>query len=165
MAGVKAVLRSFIVALALGIIIYATITWYPYIFSKEVTGEITGVERVMDSQMAVISGSRDINRQIFSFAVGIKEFKTGEIFTASTEDRQWAIVQKGQCATVLFFPYPPWKLDKDGTYFNARLVKLFECANKPAVPAQPSTPPPAQPEAQQPSQPQAPQQPAETPAK
>ncbi len=84
-----------------------------------------GIDRV--TQPTSIIGSSQIpDSQLFSFAVAIK-VPSGEIFTASSEDRQWAVVEKGQCAEVKFFPYPPWQLDKSGTYFGARLLKLFAC--------------------------------------
>jgi hypothetical protein len=64
--------------------------------------------------------------QIFSYAVAIRDSR-GEIHTASTEDRQWAVAQKGQCVEAKYFPYPPWQLDKAGTYHSARLLRLYEC--------------------------------------
>jgi hypothetical protein len=102
--------------------------WWPYIFSKTVEGEIVKVEKLMDP-IAVISRDGDPSNKVFSFAVGIKNNDTGEIFTSSTEDRQWAAAQSdGLCAEAKFYPYPPWRLDKAGTYFGARLIRLWECA-------------------------------------
>lgn len=63
--------------------------------------------------------------------MAIKDETSGEIFTASSEDRQWAAVQgEGLCAEAKFFPYPPWQLDKAGTYHGARLLKLWNCSEK-----------------------------------
>jgi hypothetical protein len=66
---------------------------------------------------------------MFSFAIAIRDQK-GTIHTASAEDRQWAVVEKGQCVEAKFFPYPPWNLDKSGTFFGARLLKLYDCKSQ-----------------------------------
>jgi hypothetical protein len=104
------------------------IVWqfYSYIFAKTIVGEITGVERV--TQPTTIIGN-NTPAQIYSFAVAVRT-PEGEIHTASTEDRQWAVVQKGQCGEAKFFPYPPWNIEKSGTYFGARLIRLFDCPKK-----------------------------------
>jgi hypothetical protein len=128
MKKVGAILLS---VLGLVAVLFILINWYSYIFAKSVDGTIVGVERV-DAPMAVITndGSRPPN-QIFSFAVAVKDHKTGEIFTASSEDRRWAVVKAGQCAEVKFLPYPPWSLSRSGAYFGARLIRLYECAEMP----------------------------------
>ncbi len=115
-----------------GVILIVVVLWavaanYSVIFTKDVQGEITGVERIEIPVALMQGGNGDINSKVFSFAVGIKDAKTGEIYTASSEDRQWAVAQKGQCADAKFLPYPPWDLTKKGTFFGARLVKLYEC--------------------------------------
>ena len=103
-----------------------TVQYYTYLFAKEVTGEILKVERVNQQEMVITSGAAVPASQLFSFAVSIKD-GAGEIHTASTEDRQWAVAQPGQCVEAKYFPYPPWNLDKTGTYHSARLIRLFEC--------------------------------------
>jgi hypothetical protein len=115
----------------LGFLVFVLVYWYPYIFSVKIDGEIYGVERV-EIPLAVITveGSRP-SSQVFSYAVAVKDSKTGEIFTASSEDRRWAVVQKGQCAEVKFLPYPPWSLTRFGAYFGARLIRLYDCPAKP----------------------------------
>jgi hypothetical protein len=129
-----------IVVFAAGI--YVVVNWYPYIFAKSVDGVVFGVERVQSSIALLSDGSRP-PAQVFSFAVAVKDGKTGEIFTASSEDRRWAVVQKGQCAEVKFLPYPFWSLSRSGAYFGARLIRLYECAGgNPSMPAA-TTPPPA----------------------
>jgi hypothetical protein len=122
LAGLFAVL-ILIIASAL----YGVFRWYPFVFSKTVTGEIVGVERVSQPQAIVASGGAIPASQIFSFAIAVKT-PQGEIFTASSEDRQWAVAQKGQCSEVKLFPYAPWDLEKAGTYYGARLLKLFDCS-------------------------------------
>jgi len=118
-------------ALALLILILAgagfvCVKYYSYVFAKDVQGELIGVERV-NSAESVIATGRDIpTLQLFSFAVAIRD-KKGEIHAASSEDRQWAVTVKGQCVEARFYPYAPWQLDKAGTYFGARLNRIFDC--------------------------------------
>ncbi|MES3036909.1 MAG: hypothetical protein V4736_03300 [Bdellovibrionota bacterium] len=127
----KSIGKLALVILILVVGIWIFVDFYPYIFKKRVDGEVLSVERVMDNQM-IISGSRGVNPQIFSVAVAIKDQKTREIHTASSEDRQWAsataeLINKGICAEADMFPYPPWQLNRSGTYYGARLIKLYEC--------------------------------------
>ncbi|HEX4926169.1 MAG TPA: hypothetical protein VFV50_18895 [Bdellovibrionales bacterium] len=104
---------------------YVLINYYSFVFARTVTGEIVAVEKITDNT-AILSGRQVDPSQLFSYAVAIKGLD-GEIVTASSEDRQWAVAQKGQCAEAKFYPYPPWDLDKAGTYHNARLRRLFDC--------------------------------------
>jgi hypothetical protein len=116
--------------LVLAVAGYAVYNYYPYIFARTVVGKIVGVDNVLQPTTIVQGNAAgNLPKQIFSFAVGIQDDK-GEIVTASSEDRQWAVVQKGQCAEAKFFPYAPWDLSKSGTYFGARLLKLYECPAK-----------------------------------
>ncbi|MBS1971648.1 MAG: hypothetical protein JSU04_15155 [Bdellovibrionales bacterium] len=127
----KKALLGLLVVAGLCVVVFVLVNWYPYIFSKSVDGEVYGVERV-EAPLAVVTteGAKPAN-QVFSFAVAVKDAKTGEIFTASSEDRRWAVVQKGQCAEVKFLPYPPWSLSRSGAYFGARLIRLYDCPAKP----------------------------------
>ncbi len=103
------------------------VIFYSYIFSKHITGEIIAVEKV-NIPLAILNPNNLTNaNQAFSFAVAIKESGSQEIYTASSEDRQWAAVTKGYCAEIKIFPYPPWNIEKSGTFYGARLLKLFEC--------------------------------------
>lgn len=127
MRQVQRILWFCIIFLILGFIVYGFFNYYPYIFAKRVTGEIINVERV-DVPMTILSRpGTEMNPQVFSFAVAVKDKLTNEIFTASSQDRQWAVVRAGQCAEVKLFPYAPWDFDRAGTYHNARLEKLYEC--------------------------------------
>lgn len=121
---------------------YLLVSYYSYIFSRKVTGVIMAVEKVGNPMAVVTVNGQDPSPQIYSHAVGVKDVKTGEIVTASTEDRQWAVAKSGQCVEAEFFPYPPWRLEKWGTYFNARLLKLYECelGTTPAAPVPPAPP-------------------------
>ena len=108
---------------------FVCIHYYSFVFAKTVRGQIINVERVNQNE-TIITGSRAVPAaQIFSFAVAIRDEK-GEIFTASSEDRQWAVAHSGQCAQARFFPYVPWDFEKAGTYFGARLIQLFDCPKK-----------------------------------
>jgi hypothetical protein len=100
--------------------------YFSYVFARHVHGVIVGIDRVTQPS-AIVSGSPVPPSQLFSFAVAVKE-ASGDIFTSSSEDRQWALVEKGNCVDAKFFPYPPWQIDKAGTYFGARLLKLYPCS-------------------------------------
>lgn len=114
----------FMGSIFLGLTVYIVLFYYPYVFSKNVAGEIISVERAVP--VNTIMGGATISPDVYSFAVAIRT-PNGDIMTATSEDRQWAVVQKGQCATAKFFPYPPWKIERAGTYFGARLLKLNDC--------------------------------------
>ncbi len=103
-----------------------TVQYYTFIFAKDVAGEILKIERVNQQEMVITNGAQIPASQLYSFAVSIKD-ASGEIHTASTEDRQWAAAQAGQCVEAKYFPYPPWNLEKTGTFHSARLIRLFEC--------------------------------------
>lgn len=108
---------------------YVLISFYPYLFSRKIEGVIMAVERVMPPLAIMTAPGQVPAAQVFSFAVGVKDHKTGEIVTGSTEDRQWAVAREGQCVEAEFFPYPPWDFPKWGTYYNVRLLKLRECSD------------------------------------
>lgn len=126
----KKALFLVVLVLVLAVSGFILMHWYSYIFAKSIDGEIFGVERVQ-APVALLTEGNNPSPQIFSFAVAVKDFKSGEIFTASSEDRRWAVVQKGQCAEVKFLPYPPWSLSRSGAYWGARLIRLYECQKKP----------------------------------
>ena len=121
-------IKAILLAVAVVLIGYLYIHFFSYIHSKKVEGVIVRVERVDLNVALMQEPNAKVNPQMFSFAVAIKD-KAGEIFTASAEDRQWAVATAGQCVEARFYPYPPWNLDKAGTYYNARLERLFECPN------------------------------------
>ncbi len=111
-----------LIALIVGALFF---NFYSFIFAKKFKGEVVGIERV--TQPTAILGSRIDPSNVYSFAIAIRDKEKGEIYTASSEDRQWAVVQKGQCAEAKFFPYPPWDIEKADTYYNARLLRLYDC--------------------------------------
>lgn len=125
-------IKILVLAFIFAALFFGFFNYYPYIFAKTVVGEVTAVERV-STPMTILTqtSTPPPPAQIFSFAIAIKDNTSGEIFTASSEDRQWAAVEKGFCAEAKFFPYPPWQLDKSGTYYGARLLRLYDCKNPP----------------------------------
>lgn len=116
-----------------GILVMASVymIYYSYFHSRTVVGPVSGVKQLLENT-AFLAGSQDPSSKIYSFAVGVKDTKTQEIVTGSSEDRQWGVVKDGQCVEAIFFPYPPWNLQKSGTYFNVRVHKLYD--NCDAVP-------------------------------
>ena len=124
----KGIAVKALVALVVVGVLAVVATNYSYIFSKTVIGEIIEMERVAP-EAAIIGGQPIQTSAIFSYAVAIKT-KDGQIFTASSEDRQWAVAKKGYCVEAVFYPYPFWNLAKSGTYFNARLTTMFDCKSQ-----------------------------------
>ncbi|QDK45767.1 hypothetical protein DOM22_11720 [Bdellovibrio sp. ZAP7] len=130
MATLSKILKSVLGFVLLVAIVWVVLANYSVIFSKTVVGEVINVERVELPVALIARAGGELNEKVFSFAISIKDDTTNELFAATSEDRQWAIVQKGQCAEAVYLPYPPWELKKRGTYFGARLVKLYECPKK-----------------------------------
>lgn len=110
-----------------GILVAASVymVYYSYFHSRTVIGPVSGVKQLLENT-AILAGNQDPSNKIYSFAVGVKDTKTQEIVTGSSEDRQWGVVKDGQCVEAVFFPYPPWNLQKAGTYFNVRVHKLYD---------------------------------------
>ncbi len=99
---------------------------YDWIFSVTVQGEVLLVEKV-NPQVAVLTPGEQIPSRAFSFAIKVRELNTNEIYTASAEDRQLAVVEKGNCVELELFPYPPWQLRKAQTWSNARVQRIYNC--------------------------------------
>lgn len=110
--------------------------YYSWIFAKTVTGTILDVQRVTDPT-AIIGGSRLTSEQLHSYSILI-EGQDGKMYTTSSEDRQWQVAGKGYCVTALLYRYPPWDLEKSGTFFNARIKEIRRCGGQP--PAEESVP-------------------------
>ena len=108
--------------------VYVSVRYYSFLFSKDFAGQVDAVERV--TEVTAILGARPLpGSELYSYSVSLL-LPSGEHVTATSEDRQWAVVRKGQCVQAKFYPYPPWELDKAGTYFNARLLKLADCQSE-----------------------------------
>lgn len=128
---------ALVVVVVVGVF-YLLIANYSFVFSKTVIGEILEVERVTQTE-AILGGTGLTSTQLYSFAVAIRQ-DNGEIFTASSEDRQWTVAKKGFCVEARFYPYPPWNFAKSGSYFNARLIKLMDCPQGPSSPSPETSP-------------------------
>jgi hypothetical protein len=115
----------FIFLLGVGILLVSN---YGFVFSHDVRGEIIAIERFTAPTTSpnAPAPAESSNPQNFSFAIAVKD-GTGEIFHANSEDRQWALAKPGFCVEARFYPYPPWNLERSGTFANVRLTKLMEC--------------------------------------
>ncbi len=125
MQGVRYFLRLFFFVLVIVLAGAFIFNYYSWIFAKTVTGKIVSVERVTNPS-AIVGGSRLTPEQMFSFSILI-EGDDGKLYTSTSEDRQWQVAAKGYCVKALLYRYPPWDLDKAGTFFNARLKELSRC--------------------------------------
>jgi len=92
--------------------------YYSFVFAREIQGELVAIDIPKES---------DAMQESFLFMIAIRTTQ-GDIFVATSEDRQWKVAQKGQCVVAKYFPYPPWQMDKFGSYHGAKLLKLFDCA-------------------------------------
>jgi prepilin-type N-terminal cleavage/methylation domain-containing protein len=92
------------------------------LFRKNCAGKVTGISNLSGQVNTVIG--RVIPSATFSFAVEMDIGK--EIINFSSEDRQFATIEKGDSISVAIFKYPPWVLDKAGTYHNGRLLKKYK---------------------------------------
>lgn len=142
----KSIFYSFVSLAVVALIGFILINYYSYIFAKTIDGQVFGIERVTQPMMIVGTQVQTADNNIlYSFTVSIKD-KAGVIHTATSTDRQWAVVQKGICVEAKIFPYPFWNLDKSGTFFNARLLLQKECGTefaKPELNPAPTPNPPA----------------------
>lgn len=120
-------LRTSLIIFSVIIIGWMGISYYSFIFSKTVNGEILSVKRITDP--TAVMGSNVTAAQLHSYAILVRDEKDGAIYAASTEDRKWAVAKEGFCAKVTLYPYPPWELGKGGDFFNARYDNLRDCNN------------------------------------
>ncbi len=118
--------KSIFLIMAFSFLIWIFVFNWSFVFKKRIVGEVVAVEKVSGAMTVITSANAPINPQVFSFSVALKDLKTSEIHMASSEDRQWAAVQKGNCVISAFFPYPPWNMNKGMTSHNARLLKNYE---------------------------------------
>lgn len=109
---------------------------YSWVFSKRVKGKIIAVKRV--TEPTAILSAKVTAEQLHSYSVLIQSAE-GELHQSSSEDRQWEVAAAGYCVEALFYRYPFWDLDRAGTFFNARLLKLSMCDGQP-VPEAPKPP-------------------------
>ena len=67
-----------------------------------------------------------MHKFVFIFILAVEIETDEEIFTFSTEDRQWATVKVSQRVKAKIFKYPWWDFDKSGTYYGGRLLKKYK---------------------------------------
>lgn len=123
-----------VIAIVLAIIaigIAAYVEYYHILFARTITGEVISVQKV-DASVDIITTrpGEQIGSRLFSYAVAVEDQKTKEILVASSEDRRWATLEKGNCVTARFFPYPPWRLDKAGAFFGAQVITFMKVCDK-----------------------------------
>lgn len=127
MAFINRFLRGIlVVALLVGGGWFLIANW-SWVFSKRVKGEIIEVARVT-APTAIFGKATDA--QMHSYTVLIKA-DDGKLYSASSEDRQWAVAKIGYCVEALLFRYPPWDFKQGNTFFNARLEQLEICPGGP----------------------------------
>lgn len=127
MQKVKSFLVTFLLFILLVVVGVLSVKYYSFLFAETYSGQIFQIERVTEPSLIMGGAEMSKSREaMYSYAVAIRT-KEGEIITASSEDRQWAVARRGLCVDAKFYPYPPWNFEKSGTYFNARLIKLKDC--------------------------------------
>ena len=122
----KKISKILFIVLAFATVGYFFLGNWSFFFKKMVVGEVVAVQKVEGTLTVITNSTEPVNPQAFSFSVAIQDQQTQEIHMASSEDRKWAAVQKGNCVVAAFFPYPPWNLSKGTTDHNARLLRNFE---------------------------------------
>lgn len=131
MARVRSIIGWFVFTIVVcGVVTFVLIN-YSWVFAKHVHGEIISVERVMNPT-AILGKATD--QQIHSYAILIQNDEDKRLYTSSSDDRQWQVVKKGYCVDALLYVYPPWNLQKSGTYFNARINQIMLCPGQTAPP-------------------------------
>jgi hypothetical protein len=108
----------------------STTSFYTWMNRKTVTGEVVSLANLTPGAV-VTPGGVVTNRPnvppggiTYSFAIAIKA-DDGTIYSASSEDRQWAAVREGYRVRATLFPYSPLNWTKQGTYHNARLRQIL----------------------------------------
>lgn len=144
----KIVVVMVVLFVFVAIVAAAVVNYYHIIFARKVTGEVISVQKV-DASVDVIASKpgEPLPNKMFSWAVAVEDQITKEIYVSSSEDRRWATLEKGNCVTAKFFPYPPWRLDRSGAYFDARVITFKKvCDGKEEVPKEePAKDQPAEP--------------------
>ncbi len=130
MSFVNALKKWLLISVPILVVVVIIFGNWSFFFKKKIIGEVVAVERV-SGPIAIMTQNEKINPQVFSFSVAIKDRQSGEIHMASSEDRQWAAVTKGNCVIAAYFPYPPWRmLEKGLTNHNARLLRNFTACDQ-----------------------------------
>lgn len=112
---------AFVILLASGLFIQH----YSWLFAKRIRGQVIEIESsAVPSTQTTNGSSETAPTTVFTVLI---EASDGKMYTSTTTDEQWKVVRKGYCAQVLLYRYPPWDLERAGTFFNARLRQLYRC--------------------------------------
>jgi len=122
----------------------STTSFYTWAMRKTVEGEVVSIANLTPQAIVGTRPGAPGGGITYSFALAIKA-DDGTIYSASTEDRQWAIVKEGYRVRATLFPYGPLEWRKQGTYHGARLVRILKAtpagrAPAPTPPAAPNGP-------------------------
>lgn len=128
MQGFKTFLKILLVfLLLLGVLTFVVFN-YSWLFSKTVRGEILDLERITTPSALNVPGG-----DVQSYAILLQD-EDGYMYTFSAVDRQWQVAKKGYCVMATLYRYPPWNLEKGGTFYNAQLKQIYKCPKKEASP-------------------------------
>lgn len=130
MQGFKTFLKMLVVFLFLIGVLAFVVFNYSWLFSKTVRGQILDLERISTPSAPNVPGT-----ETQSYAILLQD-KDGFMYTFSAEDRQWQVAKKGYCVMATLYRYPPWNLEKSGTFYNAQLKQIYKCPNKEAPPTE-----------------------------
>lgn len=131
-------LWTILVVTVCGVITFVIINW-SWVFAKHIHGEIIDVQRVTNPT-AIMGKVSD--QQIHSYAILIQNDDDKKLYTARSDDQQWQVARRGYCVDALLYVYPPWNLEKSGTYFGARMNQMILCPGKTAPPESETKPSP-----------------------
>lgn len=106
-----------------GVLIFLVFN-YSWIFSETVKGEIIELERIPGENLGGATEAQP------SSYVILLQNEAGFMYTFSADDRQWQVAKKGYCVMATLYRYPPWNLEKGGTFYNAQLKQIYKCPEK-----------------------------------
>jgi prepilin-type N-terminal cleavage/methylation domain-containing protein len=93
-------------------------------FRKNCIGKVTNISNLSGQVTTIVGKNNVYPGAAFSFAIEMSA--NNEFVNFSSEDRQFATIEKGDSISVAFFKYPPWNMDKAGTYYGGRLLKKYK---------------------------------------
>jgi hypothetical protein len=103
---------------------FSTTSLYTWAARKTVVGEVVSIADLTPSAVLGTRPNAPAGGITYSFAIAIKA-EDGTIYSASAEDRQWAVVKEGYRVRAVLFPYSPLDWKKQGTYHGARLLQIL----------------------------------------
>jgi hypothetical protein len=103
---------------------FSTTTLYTWAARKTVVGEVVSIADLTSGAVLGTRPGMPGGGITYSFAIAIKA-DDGTIYSASSEDRQWAAVKQGYRVRATLFPYSPLNWQKQGTYHGARVRQII----------------------------------------